>query len=245
MCARSSSASAARSGRSLMLTWAAVALFAFGAACSGSSSTDEAAPTELAAESPVAGAVVATATESVTVSPAATAVGAEASATPTTEATAAPTEPAPLGISSPVFADGGDIPIRYSCDGADLLPPLAFSNIPPEAMTLAVVINDPDAPGGTWIHWVQFNIEVVDEVAEGASSMAEVGDVGTAGVNSFGILGYGGPCPPSGTHRYFFKLFALDVELGLAEGATKGALTAAMEGHVLASAELLGRYTRQ
>ncbi len=119
-----------------------------------------------------------------------------------------------------------------------------FANVPAGTAALALVLDDPDAPGGTWDHWVRWNLEISDGIAEGASSTKEVGEVGVAGTNSFRNTLYGGPCPPSGEHRYFFKLYALDAELDLAAGATKGELEAAMEGHILAQAELIGLYSR-
>ena len=104
-------------------------------------------------------------------------------------------------------------------------------------MSLALIVDDPDAPGGTWDHWVEFNVAVTLGIPE------DVRKIGTPGSNSWGDTGYGGPCPPSGTHRYFFKLYALDAELGLPPGATKGQVEQAMEGHILAQTELIGRYS--
>ena len=187
---------------------------------------------------------------------------ATATATPTATATAQPTAPptptstptptatpteAPareLSISSVAFGDGGQIPVRYSCDGLNVSPPLALEGLPSEAATLALVLDDPDAPGGTFDHWVRYDIPVRSEIAEGASSSLDGGGLGTAGSNDFGNTAYGGPCPPSGTHRYVFTIYALDGELGLAEGATKEQLEAAIEGRVVAQAQLIGTYSR-
>lgn len=152
---------------------------------------------------------------------------------------AAGAAPAPVfAVTSSAFAEGEVIPRRYTCDAQNVSPPLTLSGVPAEAVSLALILDDPDAPGGTWVHWVEFNIDPLSEIPE------DVGVLGTAGLNSFGITIYGGPCPPSGTHRYFFKVFALDAILDLAPGATKAQLLAAMEGHVIAQAELMGLYSR-
>lgn len=143
-----------------------------------------------------------------------------------------------MQLTSTAFEDGGPIPQQYTCDGRDVSPPLSLADVPAGARSLALVMDDPDAPRGTWDHWVAFDLPVVDDIAEDA------GPLGTDGENSWGRLGYGGPCPPGGTHRYFFTVYALDTELGLAAGATKTELLDAMEGHVLAAATLMGRYGR-
>lgn len=143
-----------------------------------------------------------------------------------------------MHLTSTVFDHEGAIPSRYTCDGRDISPPLALSDVPAETASLVLVMDDPDAPGDTWDHWVIFDIPVVTDIPE------DVGSLGIGGVNSWGRVGYGGPCPPGGTHRYFFSLYALDSELSLAEGATKTEVLEAMAGHVLAEAMLMGRYTR-
>ncbi len=184
-----------------------------------------------------------------TATPTATAT-AQPTATPTPTSTSTPTaapSEAPareLSISSAAFGEGGSIPVRYSCDGLNVSPPLALDGLPSEAATLALVLDNPDAPGGTFDHWVRYDIPVRSEIAEGASSSLAVGGLGTAGSNDFGNTAYGGPCPPSGTHRYVFTIYALDGELGLAEGATKEQLEAAIEGRVVAQAQLSGTYNR-
>lgn len=137
-----------------------------------------------------------------------------------------------------VFEDQQPIPRVYACDGDDTSPPLSITGIPEGTRTLALVVEDPDAPSGTFDHWVAFDISPSTGIPEG------VGKLGTAGVNSSGSLGYTGPCPPSGTHRYFFRLYALDTELGLSEGATKQEVLEAAEGHVLAQGTLMGTYQR-
>ncbi|MHC4480132.1 MAG: YbhB/YbcL family Raf kinase inhibitor-like protein [Planctomycetota bacterium] len=144
-----------------------------------------------------------------------------------------------MKLSSAAFEDGGQMPLRYTCDGADASPPLEIEDVPEEAVTLALVMDDPDAPGGTFDHWVVWNIPAETTcIAEGTEPE------GVQGRTDFGRLGYGGPCPPGGTHRYMFKLYALDRELDLSEGARKSELEAAMEGHVVAEALLQGSYRR-
>ena len=141
-----------------------------------------------------------------------------------------------MELTSAAFGPNETIPSQYTCDGADLSPPLTLSGIPADAVSLALIMDDPDAPGGTWVHWVEFNIAPRTQIPTGA------GVLGTQGRNSFGTTGYGGPCPPSGTHRYFFTVYALSAELELAGGATKAQVLAAMEGLVLAQAELIGLF---
>ena len=146
-----------------------------------------------------------------------------------------------LAITSPAFAHGEPIPVEYTCDGDDISPPLQWTEPPANTQSFALIMDDPDAPMGTWVHWILFNIpantrELPTAAAPPAGSIS--------GNNSSRRTGYGGPCPPGGTHRYFFKLYALDTTLGLAAGATKDDVLAAMEGHVLTQAELMGTYAR-
>jgi hypothetical protein len=148
---------------------------------------------------------------------------------------------ATLIITSPAFKAGELIPSKFTCDGADVNPALAISDVPPQAKSLALIMDDPDAPGGMWVHWVVWNIDPkTQEIGENSVPRGA-----KQGVNDFRKTPYGGPCPPSGTHRYFFKLYALDVLLDLGSGTTKGALEKAMKGHVLAQAELMGKYKRK
>lgn len=141
-------------------------------------------------------------------------------------------------ITSTVFGHNGHIPPQYTCEGKNVNPPLIVRNIPEGTKTLAIIVEDPDAPGGTFDHWVCWNISPNEAIAEG-------GNPGINGTNSFGKPGYGGPCPPSGEHRYFFKVFALRNKLDdLVAGSKKQALLDAMKGHVLASAELMGFYKK-
>ena len=143
-----------------------------------------------------------------------------------------------LTLTSPVFAEGEAIPIQFSCDGDDLSPELAWAGIPDGTASLVLFFDDPDAPGGTWDHWILFNIPA------DLTGLAQDGTAGTDGNNSWNRTGYGGPCPPGGTHRYFFKLYAIDTRLDLPEGAAKGEIESAMEGHILGQVELMGTYTR-
>ncbi len=139
------------------------------------------------------------------------------------------------------FENNGNIPTKFTCDGENISPPLEISEIPAEAKTLAIISDDPDAPAGTWVHWVVWNIPVEGDI----KTIAEGESPGTEGKTDFGSIGYGGPCPPSGTHRYFFKVYALDTELDLTKGATKAELEKAMEGHIIDKAELIGLYSRE
>jgi Raf kinase inhibitor-like YbhB/YbcL family protein len=143
-----------------------------------------------------------------------------------------------MQVTSAAFEHEGLVPQRFTCDGSDVSLPLSIADVPAEAVSLALVMDDPDAPRGTWDHWVAFDIPVVTDIPE------DVGSLGTGGKNSWGRVGYGGPCPPGGTHRYFTTVYALDAELGLAAGATKTEVLEAMAGHVLAEATLMGRYGR-
>lgn len=142
-----------------------------------------------------------------------------------------------LKLISIVFSQNGHIPPVYTCEGKNINPPLKVENIPDRTKTLALIVEDPDAPGGVFDHWVMWNISPNEAIAEGSNP-------GTSGTNSFGKTGYGGPCPPSGEHRYFFRVFALDDELDLVAGSKKEELLDAMKGHILATAELMGVYQK-
>ena len=145
-----------------------------------------------------------------------------------------------MKITSSAFQEGGNIPSKFTCDGGDSSPPLRIAEIPSGAKTLALVVDDPDAPSGLFTHWMVWNISPqTNTIAEGSTPK------GVHGTNDFGKSGYGGPCPPSGTHRYYFKIFALDRELNLPAGAKRNQLDAAMKGHVVAEGELKGRYAKQ
>ena len=144
-----------------------------------------------------------------------------------------------MKLTSPAFQHNGQIPSEFTCDGSDLSPPLTISDVSNNAKSLVLISDDPDAPVGTWDHWIMFNIPAsTTQIPKGTEPK------GIGGRNSWGRTGYGGPCPPSGTHRYFFKLYALDTMLNLPEGATKKDIEKAMQGHILAKAELMGTYKR-
>jgi Raf kinase inhibitor-like YbhB/YbcL family protein len=150
-------------------------------------------------------------------------------------------------LTSPSITAGGDIPVKHTCDGPDLSPALRWSGPPPRTRSFALIADDPDAPAGTWVHWVLYAIPAAArELPEGVPARDTVAGAGTQGVNDFGKVGYGGPCPPRGpAHRYVFKLYALDTELALRARQSKADLLKAMEGHVLGQAELMGRYRRR
>ncbi len=150
-------------------------------------------------------------------------------------------------LESPAFEDGGTIPAVYTCDGQDISPPLRWSDPPEGTRSFALICDDPDAPVGTWVHWVMYNIPPDQRaLAEGVPTVGILPDGARQGRNSWPHrLGYGGPCPPSGTHRYVFKLYALDTLLDLEpEQADTRALGEAMQGHILAQAQLIGLYQR-
>lgn len=146
-----------------------------------------------------------------------------------------------LSISSAAFSHNGTIPPKYTCDGVNVNPPLSFANVPEKTRSLALIVDDPDAPAGTWVHWVAWNIASgVREIPENSVPQGAI-----QGTTDFRNQKYGGPCPPSGTHRYFFKLYALDAPLPLKAGATKAQVEQAMKGHILSQAELIGLYRRK
>jgi len=149
-------------------------------------------------------------------------------------------------LASPAFTSGGTIPQVHTCDGADISPPIRWSGVPAKTVSLVLLCDDPDAPRGTWVHWVLYDLDpAVSELAAGVPAIRNLPDGASQGNNDFGKLGYGGPCPPPGPpHRYFFRLLALDRKLGLSSGTTMKQVLAAAEGHVLARVELMGRYGR-
>ncbi len=151
-----------------------------------------------------------------------------------------------MKLESSVFAANSLIPAEYTCDGADISPPLSWDEPPSGTESLALIVDDPDAPGRIFVHWVLYDMPAtVRQLSEKIAAVKTLPNGGTQGKNDFGNFGYGGPCPPSGTHRYFFKLYALNKKLNLQPGATKNQLEAAMDGHILAQAELIGKYQRQ
>ena len=145
---------------------------------------------------------------------------------------------ATLVVRSIAFSHNGHIPLQYTCEGENFNPPIEISNVPRETKTLALVMEDPDAPRGVFVHWVLWDLSP-------HSSRAEKTNQGISGKNGFGKIGYGGPCPPSGTHRYFFKVYALDNSPQLEGGADKDALHAAIMGHIIAEGELMGLYSKK
>ncbi|WP_445927562.1 YbhB/YbcL family Raf kinase inhibitor-like protein [Leptodesmis sp.] len=158
--------------------------------------------------------------------------------------------PTPVGgttmkLESPAFSANGLIPSEYTCDGKNISPPLTWTEIPTGTQSLALIVDDPDAPRGTFVHWVVYNLPATLTELPAHVTMETDLAGGLQGKNDFRSLGYGGPCPPSGTHRYFFKLYALDQPLRLPAGASKAQVLTTAEGHILASAELIGRYHRR
>ncbi len=143
-----------------------------------------------------------------------------------------------MRLLSPAFPDGETIPVVYTCDGSDINPPLVIGGIPRETASLALVMDDPDSQDRTFVHWVAYDIDAASRIEENSHP-------GTGGLNDFGKTDYGGPCPHSGTHRYVFKLYALDRKLGLDPGLNKEQLLESIEGHILARAELTGRCHRE
>ena len=146
-----------------------------------------------------------------------------------------------ISISSPAFQAGGDIPAKFTCNGTNISPELQISGVANEAKSLLLIVDDPDAPRGLFTHWIVWNID--PKTTRVAENSAPAGAV--QGTNDFGKRSYGGPCPPSGTHRYFFKIFALDTKLDLKPSARRAELDAAMRGHVLVQGELMARYSHK
>lgn len=146
-----------------------------------------------------------------------------------------------MKITSSTFSQGNPIPAKYTCDGGDVIPPLEFEEIPGEAKSLAIICQDPDSPSGDFVHWIIFDIDPQTlEIKEG-----EVPTGAIEGTNDFGNTNYGGPCPGSGSHRYVFKLYALNQKLGLNPQVTKAEFQKSLEGHTMAEAEVFGTYQRQ
>jgi Raf kinase inhibitor-like YbhB/YbcL family protein len=165
-------------------------------------------------------------------------------ATPT-PANTPPATKVEMKLTSTAFKEGEAIPRPYTCDGVNVSPPLEWSGVPKSAKTLAIIADDPDAPAGTWVHWVLYNLPAENiGLVENLPASENVRAGGFQGKNDFGNIGYGGPCPPSGTHRYFFKIYAVDSELPLKGSATKAELEKALEGHIVAQAQLMGMYGR-
>jgi len=151
-----------------------------------------------------------------------------------------------MEITSSAFRSNGNIPRANSCDGADLSPPLAWQNAPSGSATFALIVDDPDAPAGIWVHWLLYELPgSAKEIAAGIARSEILPSGAKQGINDFGRVGYGGPCPPPGTaHRYSFKLYALDTHVTLKARATKNQLLDAIQGHTIGAAEIVGHYRR-
>lgn len=149
-------------------------------------------------------------------------------------------------LHAPDFTPGGDIPAQFTCQGSNASPALSWSVAPKGTQSFALVLEDPDAPGRTWVHWVLYDVPATErELPEGVPPEGALPSGARQGRNDFGTVGYGGPCPPPGAgHRYYFKLYALDRTVALRAGATRAELDRSMRGHILAHAELMGRYRR-
>jgi Raf kinase inhibitor-like YbhB/YbcL family protein len=154
--------------------------------------------------------------------------------------------PMAFTVKSSAFAAGAEIPKKFTCEAVDTSPALEWSGVPAKTNSLALIVDDPDAPAGTWVHWVLWNLPVsVHSLPEGVPNSEQLDSGARQGRNDFRKIGYNGPCPPPGTtHRYFFRLYALDVKVELAPGATRQAIDAAMRGHILAQAEYMGTFQR-
>ncbi|MGE5222752.1 MAG: YbhB/YbcL family Raf kinase inhibitor-like protein [Omnitrophica WOR_2 bacterium] len=153
--------------------------------------------------------------------------------------------PMTMKVTSPAFAEGQNIPKKFTCDGDNLSPALTWSGVPDGAQSLVLIADDPDAPAGTWVHWVLYNIPSDQTgLPEGTGNQAD-SSLGVEGITSYKKSGYGGPCPPKGaSHRYYFKVYALDTTLSLKAGSTKSDVEKAMQGHILAQGQLMGKYGR-
>ena len=156
-----------------------------------------------------------------------------------------PQQKSELKLTSTSFKDGEAIPRGYTCDGANISPPLEWTAVPKSAKAIAIIADDPDAPAGTWVHWVLYNLPADGlGLIENTPQTETLNGGGMQGKNDFGKIGYGGPCPPSGTHRYYFKFYALDSQVDLKPGATKADVEKAMAGHVVGQTQLMGTYRR-
>ena len=150
-----------------------------------------------------------------------------------------------LQVQSTAFNEGELIPVQYTCKGKDISPPLEWSGIPENTKSIALIADDPDAPMGTWVHWVLYDLPpTLTSLPEAIASAKNPAVGGTHGLTDFKRLGYGGPCPPSGTHRYYFKVYALDAKLALEAGATKAKLLKAMTDHILAQGTMMGKFSK-
>lgn len=150
-----------------------------------------------------------------------------------------------IKITSPVFEYGEYIPSAYTCMGKDMSPPINWQGVPRNAKSLVLICDDPDAPMGTWVHWVIYNIPPDSKgLPEGIPGLERLKDGTLQGINDFRKIGYGGPCPPGGVHRYYFKIYAIDTMLNIDPGATKKRIMKLIEGHIISKGELMGRFKR-
>ena len=150
-----------------------------------------------------------------------------------------------MKLTSSAFKDGGMIPLKHTCDGQDVSPALEWSSVPEGTQSIAVICDDPDAPGGTFVHWVLYNLPAETQgLSQGASAGGTLPAGARHGINDFGETGYNGPSPPFGIHRYFFRVYALDTPVNLRPGAGKADLLQAMKGHLVAEGQLMGKYKR-
>jgi Raf kinase inhibitor-like YbhB/YbcL family protein len=150
-----------------------------------------------------------------------------------------------MKLISTAFDEGAMIPEKYTCDDIDISPPLNWSSVPEGTKSFAIICDDPDAPMGTWVHWVIYNLPAnINELSENVPDLDILPNGVKQGKNDFGKIGYGGPCPPGGTHRYYFKIYALNEEFNIEAGITKSELLKAIEGHILSEGQLMGRYKR-
>lgn len=151
-----------------------------------------------------------------------------------------------MEITSPAFEEGAMIPEKYTCDGINISPPLKWSDVPDGTKSFAIICDDPDAPVGTWVHWVIYNIPPdIYELSEHVAPIKILPNGAQQGRNDFRKIGYVGPCPPGDTHRYYFKIYALSEELNIESGITKSELLKEMKGHILSEGQLMGRYKRK
>jgi len=150
-----------------------------------------------------------------------------------------------IRVTSAVFEEGEPIPTRYTCSGVDISPPLEWNNLPENTESLAIIVEDPDAPGGLWTHWIIYNLPGdAMSLPEHVMGREKLDNGAEQGLNDFGRVGYGGPCPPNGTHRYFYKIYALDMKLEMPPLIKRDQLLGALKGHILDEGQLMGVYTR-
>lgn len=150
-----------------------------------------------------------------------------------------------IKITSSAFSEGGMIPAKYTCDGEDISPPLKWEAVPEGTVSIALICDDPDAPMGTWVHWILYNLPPdTKQLSEKFPDDETLPNQARQGITDFGKTGYGGPCPPGGTHRYYFKIYALDTKIDIVKIADKASVVQSMQGHIIGEGTLMGRYKR-